>query len=41
MAITQGSRIGAYEVARQLGEGGIGVVFRARDTRLVGNISHG
>jgi eukaryotic-like serine/threonine-protein kinase len=35
MAITPGSRIGAYEVTSQLGEGGMGVVFRARDTKLL------
>ena len=34
MAITPGSRIGPYEVTAQLGEGGMGVVFRGRDSRL-------
>src|SRR6185503_2524302 len=34
MAITPGSRIGPYEVISQLGEGGMGVVFRGRDSRL-------
>ena len=33
MSIGQ-SRIGAYEVVGPLGEGGMGVVFAARDTRL-------
>src|SRR5882672_10141428 len=34
MPITPGSRIGPYEVIAALGEGGMGVVFRGRDTRL-------
>jgi len=34
MALTQGSRIGPYEIQSPLGEGGMGVVFRARDTKL-------
>ena len=34
MAILPGSHIGPYEVVSQLGEGGMGVVFRGRDSRL-------
>src|SRR5712691_12791146 len=39
MAITPGDRIGAYEVTSQLGEGGMGVVFRARDTKLLRDVA--
>jgi Tol biopolymer transport system component len=34
MGISPGSRIGPYEVTAPLGEGGMGVVFRGRDTKL-------
>ena len=34
MAIAPGSRVGPYEVTSQLGQGGMGVVFRGRDSRL-------
>jgi len=34
MAIKSGTRIGAYEVRSPLGEGAMGVVFRAHDTKL-------
>src|ERR671930_1810204 len=39
MSITPGSRIGPYEVTSQLGEGGMGVVFRARDTKLLRDVA--
>ena len=34
MAVASGMRIGSYEVVAKLGDGGIGEVYRARDTKL-------
>ncbi len=34
MALVAGTRLGAYEIRGQLGAGGMGEVYRARDTRL-------
>jgi serine/threonine-protein kinase len=34
MSLTPGTRLGAYEVAAQIGEGGMGQVYRAHDSRI-------
>ena len=34
MALTLGTRLGVYEVTAPIGEGGMGQVYRARDTKL-------
>ena len=34
MSLSAGTRLGVYEVTAQIGAGGMGEVYRARDTRL-------
>ena len=44
MALTAGDRLGPYEITDTIGSGGVGDVYRARDTRLgvlVYNLRHG
>ncbi len=36
-----GTKLGSYEILSQIGAGGMGEVYRARDTKLGRNISTG
>ena len=39
MTLSAGSRLGPYEVLSPLGAGGMGEVYRARDTRLAREVA--
>src|SRR5215472_13504084 len=39
MSIASGTRLGSYEVVAQIGVGGMGEVYEARDTKLGRNVA--
>ena len=39
MALSEGTKIGPYTVTAELGEGGMGEVYQARDTKLDRNVA--
>jgi serine/threonine protein kinase len=39
MAVTSGTQLGPYEIQSPIGAGGMGEVYRARDTRLGRNVA--
>ncbi len=39
MSLTVGDRLGHYDVTALIGEGGMGEVYRARDTKLDGDVA--
>src|SRR5262245_59643061 len=39
MALAPGTRLGPYEISAQIGKGGMGEVYRARDTRVLRDVA--
>ena len=39
MSLAAGTRLGAYEIVAAIGAGGMGEVYRARDSRLDRNVA--
>ncbi len=39
MSLSAGTRLGPYEVTALIGQGGMGEVYRARDTKLDRNVA--
>lgn len=39
MALTSGAKLGPYEIQSSIGAGGMGEVYRARDTRLAPEVA--
>ena len=39
MALSTGTRLGSYEIVAALGAGGLGKVYRARDTKLARDVA--